>query len=227
MMFYTNLVTYGRLLQVQGPTLILGAVAGPVSVGIFKIGVAAATGVGQLTTPAWNAVMPRLARLWSNAEFAATRQLIRQSTVLAAAVLVPAAAVTILLRHPLLTLFGGHQAARAGTVFALLAAAQVVGGILFWNIQLLYAARRVRVVTLINLPCIALTLGLVLGFAYAWGADGTAAAMLLSALLLNTLQTVAALRALREEERQIAINARVKHNISMNMTARSSAPSSA
>ena len=202
MMFHTNLITYGRLVQAQVPTLLLGVIAGPVTVGVFKIGMAAATAIGQLTTPAWNAVMPRLARLWTNSDFAATRQLIRQSTLLAAGILVPVATIAILLRTPLLTLFGGRHAAQAGTVFALIAAGQVVNGVLFWNGPLLYASHRVRTVTLIYLPVVALMLGLVLVFGKAWNAVGVAIALLVTAVLNNALQTIAALRALRSDERQ-------------------------
>jgi O-antigen/teichoic acid export membrane protein len=204
MMFHTNLITYAQLVQAQGPTLLLGVLTGPVSVGIFKLGMAAAAAVGQLTTPAWRAVMPRLTRLWADSDFAATRQLLRQSTLLAACVLIPAAGATVLLRHPLLTLFGGHQAARAGTVFALLAAAQVLNGILFWNGPLLYASHRVRLVTAIYLPCAALMLGLVYVFFRLWGVNGAAGALLVTVVLSNWLQTVAALRALRDDEREHA-----------------------
>lgn len=204
MIFHTNLITYGRLVEAQAPTLLLGIFAGPVTVGVFKIGMAAATAIGQLTTPAWSAVMPRLARLWANSDFAATRKLLRQSTLLAAGILVPAAVITILLRHSLLTLFGGHQAARAGATFALLAATQVLNGIFFWNGPLLYASHRVRIVTAIYLPCVAAMLGLVIVFVKAWGAEGAAGALLIEVVVFNVLLTLAARRALRDDERRLA-----------------------
>ncbi len=208
MMVQTNLITYGRLVESQAPTLLLGVIAGPLTVGVFKIGLAAATAIGQLTTPAWNAVMPRLARLWASADFPAIRQLIRQSTLLAAVILVPAAVIAILVRDPLLTLFGGHEAARAGLVFALVAVAQVVNGILFWNGQVLYASHRARIVTAIYLPCVAAMLGLVIGLVHVWGADGAAASLLIEVFVVNVLWTAAARRALRDDARRLGTGQR-------------------
>jgi O-antigen/teichoic acid export membrane protein len=199
MIFHTNLITYGRLVQAQAPTLLLGVFAGPLEVGLFKIAMAAATAIGQLTTPAWNAVMPRLSRLVAESGFPAVRQLLRQSTVLAAALLVPVASIVILFREPLLSFFGGSGAAQAGTAFVLVAIAQVVNGVLFWNGPYLYASHRARVVTAIYLPSVALMLVLVFVLTRTSGADGAAVAVLVTAVLNNVLLTIAALRALRDD----------------------------
>ena len=66
----------------------------------------------------------------------------------------------------------------------------------------------VRTVTTIYLPCVALEIGLVVAFIEIWGARGAATALLVGAVLYNVLLTVAARRALRDDERRPRADAR-------------------
>jgi O-antigen/teichoic acid export membrane protein len=199
MIFHSNLITYGRLTQVQVPPLVLGAFAGPLEVGVFKIGLAAAAGVGQIYVPAWNAVLPRLSRLLSARRVGAVRRLLAQSSAVAFALMVSAGALAILLREPLLRLLGGGEATAAATVFVLCILAQLVNGTVFWNDSLLYAAGRAGLVSKIYLPSVALMLGLVLVLGHVWGANGVAVAVLVTSCVTNLGYTVAALRVLARE----------------------------
>ncbi len=201
MVFQTNLITYGRLVQAQAPTLLLGIFQGPLEVGIFKIGLAGATAVGQVSDSAWNAVMPRLARLWSEERFGAMRKLIAQGTLISTAIMTLVGAFVIGFREPILRIFGGDQAAAAATVFVLCVVAQVVNGILFWNDSVLYASGRAGLVTKVFLPSVAVMLVLVVVLGREWGANGAAVAVLVTTLLNNCGLTLGALRVFRHEQR--------------------------
>ena len=198
MIFQTNLIGYGRLVQSQVPALLLGVFHGPLEAGIFKIGIAGATAVGQLSTPAWNAVMPRLARLWNDGRIHAIRQLIVQGSSVAFAVLAIAGALAVLFSGTLLEIFGGEDARAATTVFTLAVAAQVVNGTVFWNDAMLYTAGRASAVTKIFLPSVVVLLALTIVLGERWGANGAAVAVLVSSLLTNVGLTIAAARLLRQ-----------------------------
>jgi O-antigen/teichoic acid export membrane protein len=199
MVMQTNLIGYGRLVQAQGPALLLGLFRGPLEVGVFKIGMAGATAIGQLSTPAWNAVMPRLSRLWNDRDIGEIRRLIRESTPIALSVLLVAGAVVIGLRTDLLRLVGGEEAALASTVLTLGVIAQLITGTLFWNDSVLYAAGRAGDVTRIYLPSVAFAIALVIVLGREWGANGAAVALLIGTILSNAGLTAAALRVLRPE----------------------------
>lgn len=185
MVFQTNIISYGRLTEAQLPALILGAFNGPLEAGIFKLGMAGAAAIGQVSDPAWNAVMPRLAKLWSEARISDVRRLLRQATAVAAAVMLTIGTVAILLRVPILRAFGGREAAAAATVFSLGVIARVVNGVFFWNDSLLYAAGRARLVRQIYLPSVAIMLVLCLVLVEDFGANGAAVGVLVSAVLAN------------------------------------------
>jgi O-antigen/teichoic acid export membrane protein len=214
MVFQTNLITYGRLIQTQAPTLLLGIFHGPLEVGIFKIGLAGATAVGQVSDPAWNAVMPRLARLWSEGRFEAIRKMIAQGSLIAAIVMTIVGASVIAFRVEVLKLFGGGQATAAASVFALCVVAQVVNGILFWNDSLLYSSGRARLVTTIFLPAVALMLALVVILGRQWGANGAAVALLASGVVGNVALAAAALRVISEAGFSVSPRPRVTAPVS-------------
>jgi O-antigen/teichoic acid export membrane protein len=107
----------------------------------------------------------------------------------------------ILLRVPILRAFGGREAVAAGTVFSLGVIGKVVSGIFFWNDSLLYAAGRARLVRQIYLPCVAGMVLLCLILAKEIGANGAAAAVLVSAVLANVGLALAARPVLASSER--------------------------
>jgi O-antigen/teichoic acid export membrane protein len=192
MVFQTNIIGYGRLAEAQAPALIVGAFGGPLEAGIFKLGMAGATAIGQLSDPAWNAIMPRLARLWSDARISDVRRLLRQATAAATAVMVIVGAVAIFLRVPILHAFGGRGAAAAATVFTLGVIGKIVNGMFFWNDSLLYAAGRARLVRQIYLPSVGVMLLLCVFLSRNIGANGAAVAVLVSAVAANVGLALAA-----------------------------------
>lgn len=198
-MLHTNVVSYARLAQTQLPTVLVGAVAGATQVGVYKIGTAAALMVGRLIDPAYAALLPRLARLWSAGRRDEIRRLIRRLSVVAVPGVLAVAGALILLRVPVLDALGGGEAGDdAGTVLILGTLAHAVNAALLWNIPALYAAGRAHVVSRLAIAATAVQVATLIPLVEAYEASGAALSLLLSMLFLNFGATVQALNALRE-----------------------------
>jgi O-antigen/teichoic acid export membrane protein len=202
MMLHTNLVTYGSLAQAQLPDLMIGAIAGTTELGVYKVGMAFATGLGTLVQPLYGSVLPRLSRLWNAGRVADMRTLIRHVSY----ILIPAMAVIALLvawplQAPLIRALGGEEAlaAGAGTVLVLGVIARAFGSSMFWNISVLWATGNSRVAAWIQVGSTCIQVGLLGVLVGPHGAIGAAVALLVSNLLLNTANTTFALRAMRAD----------------------------
>lgn len=199
MIFHTNLITYAKLVVTQAPTLVLGALRPPVEVGAYKVGMAIASAVEKPADPAWKAIMPRLAKLWSAQRIADIRQVIRQATLLAAIVLGIGSVVVLVLRDPLLRLVGGQEAAAlASTVLVLGLLGTIANGLVFWNTPLIYSARRAATAMRAYVLTAVVLMPVLILCCDQWGANGAAAAVLLATVTLNAVLTWSALSLLRE-----------------------------
>lgn len=197
MLVHTNVVSYARLVQTQLPTLLVGAVAGAASTGLYKIGMAAAALLGRLADPLYLAVLPRVARLWSAGRRDEIRRLLTSATTLAAAGMVIAGALLVLFRQPVVhALGGGEDAAGATSILVLAAVAFAINGTLFWNVPLLYAMGKPGTMTRVALLGLAVQLGLLAVLVPPFEATGAAVAFLVSTVLTNLAATLAALRTL-------------------------------
>jgi len=197
MILQTNFVAYAKIVSAQGPTLLLGVYRPPAEVGAFKIATAIAAAVGKPADPAWAAVLPRLAHLWTARRTAEIRRLIGQATPIAFVGLSLLGAVAIVLRDPLLRLFGGAGAVTATTVLILAVAAQIVNGSLFWNTPLIYSAKRAKAAMIAYVGSSAVLALLLWLLIREWGATGATAALLVFTVQLNVTLTVTALSLVR------------------------------
>lgn len=204
MAFHTNVVSYARLAQVQFPTLLVGVLSGATPAGVYKIGTAGAAAIGRLADPAYGAVLPRVSRLWAEGRREEIRHLARRCSVVAGVVLGAAFLVLVLLRVPVLHLIGGHGAAAGSTVLVLAAAAQLVNGLVFWNVGLLFAAGRSGSVALIAVASAIVQVGFLVPLVIVYGASGAAAALLMSTLVSNIIATLLSMRVLASPEPALA-----------------------
>jgi Na+-driven multidrug efflux pump len=136
--------------------------------------------------------------MWAEREFSEMRKLLAQGTVIASTALLVIGAVVILLREPLLRIFGGPEGPTAAIVLLFGVLGQIVNGGLFWNIPLLYSAKRARSVSKLYLMNVVVLVPLLVGLTYVWGANGAACSLMLSTLLMNGMLTVACLKLLND-----------------------------
>jgi len=199
MVLHTNVVSYGRLAQAQLPAVLLGAISGVTQVAVYKIATAAAAGIGRLVDPAFAALLPRISRLWAADRRGEIQRLVKSATLIASAALTTTLVLFIILRFPIIDLLGGTDVPRsAATVLILVAAAQVVNGVVFWNYPLLYASGRAGLVAGIALLGGFVQTALLLALIPSSGAVGAASALLVSQVLVNVAATIYALRSLQE-----------------------------
>jgi O-antigen/teichoic acid export membrane protein len=200
MVMHTNVVSYSRLAQQQLPPLVLGAASTATEVGLYKLGMAAASLIGRLADPAYAALLPRLSNLRSEERWPAAVRLVRRSTAVAVPTAAVATAALLLLREPVLTgLGGGSDALEAQPVLVLGAIAYAMNAALFWNIGVLFAAQRAAYVSKVAVVGFILQTALLVPLAAALGAAGAAATYMLSVVVTNSLITRGALQSLREE----------------------------
>jgi O-antigen/teichoic acid export membrane protein len=198
MIFHTNVVSYGRLVETQAPTLLLGAFAGPEQVAILKIGQAAGSALARVTDPAWQALIPRAARLWSKGALTELRKMLLHATYLSVPIMAVIAAVVIAFRDTILGIIAGPEALQATTVLILACLAQVINGGIFWNLPLLYACKRAKTAARIYLVTLAILAPTLVIFTREWGATGAAIALLMSTALVNGAATFLAVRLIRQ-----------------------------
>jgi O-antigen/teichoic acid export membrane protein len=194
--FHTNLVSYARLAQTQLPTVVLGAISGPVQAGLYRIGMAAAAAVGRLADPAYAALLPRLSRLFAAARQRSVKGLIERASLISVPVMVAAFALVVALREPILELLGGQGATEAAPVVVAGAAAYAINGAVFWNIGVLFAAGRAGVVAVIAVMAALTQVMLLFPLVLALNATGAALSFLGSMAVANLVTTVIALRVL-------------------------------
>lgn len=198
MMFHTLTISYSQVVQKQLPTVLLGAIAGTAQTGLYKIGMAAATILGQLIAPATNALLPRLARLWTAGRVTELRRLVARASVISAAAMGVAFATVVVFQDPILRLLGGGpQGEAASTVLLLGAASQALYGLVFWRSVLLYAADRTGAMSVVYVSGAGVHILTMLILVPTYGASGAALAALISQVIVSVWLTSVALRTLR------------------------------
>lgn len=187
----------GNLVLVWGPLSLLGLLSTPLEAARFGIAARSAQLV-SFALPALNFVLaPRFSVLHATSQGAELRQILLRSSLLSLALSSVVAIPMMAFATPIMTFFGAGYASGA-MLLVLLAAAQWANGASGATIQFLamtgseISLRRIFVLT----AGLSLALGTPL---VAWlGSTGAAQLTLGSALLLNLLCTVSALRAIRK-----------------------------
>lgn len=186
----------GNLVLVWGPLSLLGALSSPLEAARFGIAARSAQLV-SFALPALNFVLaPRFSVLHATGMYAELRQSLLRSSLLSLALSSVVAVPMIVLATPIMSFFGEGYASGA-MLLILLAAAQWANGASGAAIQFL--AMTGSEISLRRLFVLTAGLSLAVGAPLvAWrGSNGAAELTLASALLLNVLCTVVALRAIR------------------------------
>jgi len=184
--FHSSLLSYEGITQIHAPTLVLGWLAGATETGLYKVGMAIASVIGNVAAPASAAILPRLSRLWSEERYRELRRLLRQATLISLPVIVVVYLLLLAFRDPMLELLGGGPVAKAaGTVLLLGAAGQAVYAAVFWRTSVLLAAYRTGTVAKVSLAGGALQIGALIALVPSVGAEGAALAYFLSRAAIN------------------------------------------
>ena len=199
MLVHTNVVAYARLVETQIPTLLVGSFQGALAAGAFRVGMAPAAALGKVKASASTAATPRFARLLNSGHLDLLRRLVLQATILAFVVIGGLGAILIALRVPILQVIGGEEATVASAVLVFGVLAQVVSGGLFWNSNLLFAARDAKTVSKLYVVSVVVSIPILVFFVDRWGATGAAAALLISAIQINVMLALAAWRVTSQE----------------------------
>ena len=195
---HTGVISYGRVVQTQLPTVLLNAIAGPTQTGIYKIGMAAAAIVGKLVDPVSSALLPRLSRLWAAGRFAELRRLVFRASLLCGLALGVVFTTVVVFQDPILRFLGGGQEGEAAsTVLLLGASTQVLYGLVFWHSTLLYAANRTGPMSLISVTAVVVQIAAMLVLVPELESTGAALALVCSQVIINVGWTTLALRTLR------------------------------
>lgn len=193
----TNILAYSRIAQSQLPLIVVGALAGPFEAGVYKVALAAATVIGLLSDPAFNAVLPRFSAMWARRKRTEIATLIRHASVIAWPTITVVASIAILMRIPILRLAGGEPATAGEVIFVLGVAAQAINGALFWNSPLLMAAGRASVSARLHVVGMVALASLIVPLVDRWGGAGAAVGILMFISFVNVGSTISAVRLLR------------------------------
>jgi O-antigen/teichoic acid export membrane protein len=195
---HTLVISSGRMVNTQLPTVLLGALAGATQAGIYKIGMAAAAAIGLAIGPASNALLPRLARLWSAERFKELQRLVSVASTISAVVMALGFIAVVVFQGPILRLLGGGQAGEAAsTVLLVGAASQALYGLVFWHNTLLFAANRTGPMSVVSVVSATVHIAAIFALVPTLEATGAALAVLASQALANVALTTLALRTLR------------------------------
>jgi O-antigen/teichoic acid export membrane protein len=197
MVVHTNVASYARLAMTQLPTLLLGAIAGATQVGIYKVGMAIAAGLGRIADPAMAAIFPRITKLWDAGQYRAARLLVYRATVIAVVIVGIAMSLMIFFRDELARLIVGGHPSKIGTIVVLGLVGQAINGVFFWNAQALFASRRARTVGVISVAGAMVQIAILVLLAPSSGAHGAAVAFLVAQVFINAALTLTATRILR------------------------------
>ncbi|MGI8756227.1 MAG: lipopolysaccharide biosynthesis protein [Acidimicrobiales bacterium] len=197
-MFHTLVIQYGRVVQTQLPTVLLGALAGTTQAGIYKVGTASVAIIGKLIQPASNALLPRMSRLWAAGRIFDLRKLVSRASAISAVVMAVAFASIVIFQDPILRfLGGGPEGEAAGTVLILGTASQALYGLVFWHSTILFAAQRTAAMSAVSAAAPVVHTLAMLALVPLLQATGAAIALLLSQGVITISWSLLALRAIR------------------------------
>lgn len=194
--FSTNLSSTLSIIVKDADALWLGWLSTPTQVGYYRLATTLVKLVLLPGNPLVQAAYPEIARALARGEIERTRALLRQSTVLAAAWIVPLAVLLAAAGPWLIPAFYGAEFAPAAPALALLLAGMGFSQVFFWNRPTMLALGRPEVALRLTVLNVALKVPLVLLLVPALGALAMAGITAGLFVLGATLSTMFVLRAL-------------------------------
>lgn len=128
----TYLVGSIKMLSTRCDVLLLGYLAGPAQVGIYRAAVSLGSLIPQLTDPMYTAIYPELNRFWALLEHARFKRLLVRATVVASLLVLPVGFGLILISEHVVRVIYGEQFLMAAGPLAIIVLGQVGRSIVFW-----------------------------------------------------------------------------------------------
>ena len=194
----TNLVGTMKLASSKLDTLVVGLLAGPSTVSLYRVAVQLGTAPLNFSDPLFAVVYPTFARLESGGRLDEIRAVARRITIGLAAFVLPVALVAVLLADPFVTLVAGDGFRDAAAPFVVVLAAVAPAVILFWMRATILSLGQAG--ALFRMVAAATAVQLVTLFALVPAFGATGAALSMAAMLL----TVVALQVIYLRRRHLA-----------------------
>ena len=169
----------------QGDVLVLSALTGPATVGLYAVAKKLAYSVLTLTDPLTRSIFPQLSLLVFEKKIKELRLMLRKVTLIT---IMPAAfflAVAFIFRTEIISLFYGRTYVAAAGTFMIHLLGAVQGAVFFWSLPLINSLGLTSLRFRIYVLAICLGLPLAWLLATAYGAAGVAAGLLAANLLIT------------------------------------------
>lgn len=184
----SNLIGTLRTASTKLDVIVVGLIASPVTVGLYRIAVRFGTTPLMLGDALQAAVYPRFARDVVLKRRDPMRHIASRATLIIGAIMLPVALIAAIVGHDVVTLLAGSAYGAAGTAFTLCFAGASLAVLFFWAPSLILATGHAsRLLAVVAAAVVTQFAGLLL-LVPPLGAPGAAAALVASQLLLVTLQ---------------------------------------
>jgi O-antigen/teichoic acid export membrane protein len=177
------------VINIQAPTLLLGAIKGPQTAGLYAIATRGADLIGFGLISVNLALAPVAARLWAQRDLPQLQQMITKSVRAALIFTLPLAAVLIIFGGRFLSLFGPGFV-EAKSALTILIIGQLMNVAMGSVGLLLIMTGHERQVVIVTVVCAFLNIALNLIMIPFWGVVGTALAVTISIIAWNIVLAI-------------------------------------
>jgi O-antigen/teichoic acid export membrane protein len=184
----SNLIGTLRTASTKLDVIVVGLIASPLTVGLYRIAVRFGTTPLLLGDALLTAVYPRFARDVVLKRTDVMRHIAARTTLIVAVIVLPAALFAAIAGNEVITLLAGSAYDAAGSAFALCFAGASVAVLWFWAPALIMATGHASRLLAIVAAAVVVQFGGLLVLVPEFGAAGAAGALAASQLVLVTLQ---------------------------------------
>lgn len=190
----TNLTSSLKMASTKLDTMLLGALASPATVAIYRFAFQFARAPLLISDALYTSVFPTFARAAAGGRRDEIRNIALSTTRILSATILPAALVAALFGEQILSLVGGERYGSGGLVFALCVLAVLPYAVLFWLRPLILTAGHAGKLLRIQAVGTAVQLGLLVALVPSLEEEGAAIALLAANVLVVGQQVAVARR---------------------------------
>lgn len=193
-----------KSLQSRADIILLGILATPSAVGLYRLALDLAGLVGRIGSPIQDSTLPLLADLITREKYEHLLTLIKQLTLTLSLLLLPGILLAALLAEPVITFLAGEDYGGAAEPFAILLIGMSVNTILIWTRPLLVARKKITISNLIFVAGFIVEVIVIFALVPQWQETGAAIAMTIMYALVGFSSAWFGLQGLKKLARQEA-----------------------